>query len=66
MANVIKDSKTGKVAEVELDHVIDADHPDAVSIPEQADGTKLDALGGLAEPTPEEVFAAEAKPAPKK
>jgi hypothetical protein len=66
MAEIIKDPKTGKVAEAILDHHVDADHPDAVSIPEQADGTKLDALGGLAEPTPEEVFAGAAKPAPKK
>lgn len=66
MADVTRDPKTGKVDSVVLDHVIDASHPDAVSIPEAADGTKLDALGALGEPTPEEVFAAAEKPAPKK
>lgn len=66
MANVTRDPKTNKVAEVELDHHVAADHPDAVQIPEQADGTKLDALGALGEPTPEEVFAAADKAPAKK
>ena len=67
MAKVTLDPTTGKVDNVELDQVVTADHPDAVSNVLTDEVAKLDALGALAEPTPEEVFAGAAqKEAPKK
>ena len=67
MAKVTLDPTTGKVDNVELDHVLTADHPDSLSSVSEADGSSNDALGALAEPTPEEVFAGAAKKeAPKK
>jgi len=67
MAKVTLDPTTGKVDHVELDEVLTADHPDAVSNVLSDEVSKLDALGALSEPTPEEVFAGAAKKeAPKK
>lgn len=46
-------------ARVVLDNPVTADHPDAVHVPPEADGTTDDPFAVHAEPTPNEALAAQ-------
>lgn len=60
MPKVYRD-EDGKVIEVQMDEVItDPEHELAVQIPPEADGSQDHPLAPLLEPSPEEIFAAEA------